>query len=120
MKVLIVDDSTAMRAIVKRTLKQAGFNGLDIAEAADGQQAFDEIYKIEPDLVLCDWNMPNMNGIDLLKKLREEKNGVKFGFITTESTGEMRAQAKESGAQFLIAKPFTPEVFEKTLTPHLS
>lgn len=119
MKVLIVDDSTAMRQIIKRTLKQAGFSGLDISEAADGQQAHDDFYKVDPDLVLCDWNMPNMNGIDLLKKLREENNAVKFGFVTTESTAEMRTLARESGAQFLISKPFTAESFEKVLRPVL-
>ena len=119
MKVLIVDDSMAMRQIVKRTLKQAGFNSLDITEASDGQEAFNEIYQIDPDLVLCDWNMPNMNGIELLEKLRAENNAVKFGFITTEGTAEMRSKAKEAGAQFLIAKPFTAESFEKTLAPLL-
>lgn len=119
MKVLIVDDSMAMRQIVKRTLKQAGFSGLDISEAADGQQAFENVYQIDPDLILCDWNMPNMNGIDFLKKLREEENPVKFGFVTTESTAEMRTLARETGAQFLISKPFTAESFEKALRPVL-
>lgn len=119
MKVLIVDDSMAMRQIVKRTLKQAGFSGLDISEAADGQQAFEEVYQIDPDLILCDWNMPNMNGIDFLRKLREEDNPVKFGFVTTESTADMRTLARETGAQFLISKPFTAESFEKALRPVL-
>lgn len=119
MKVLIVDDSMAMRQIVKRTLKQAGFSGLDISEAADGQQAFEEVYQIDPDLILCDWNMPNMNGIEFLQKLREEQNPVKFGFVTTESTAEMRTLARETGAQFLISKPFTAESFEKALRPVL-
>lgn len=119
MKVLIVDDSMAMRQIVKRTLKQAGFSGLDVSEAVDGQDAFENVYKIDPDLILCDWNMPNMNGIDFLKKLREEENPVKFGFVTTESTAEMRTLARETGAQFLISKPFTAESFEKALRPVL-
>ncbi|MEM1432544.1 MAG: response regulator [Pseudomonadota bacterium] len=119
MKVLIVDDSTAMRQIVKRTLKQAGFSGLEISEAEDGAKALDAFYEVDPELILCDWNMPNMNGIDLLKKLREDKNAVKFGFVTTESTAEMRALARESGAQFLISKPFTAESFEKALRPVL-
>lgn len=117
MKVMVVDDSTSMRMIVKRTLKQAGYNSMEYLECADGQEALDKIEGYEPELVLCDWNMPRMNGIDFLISIREAGNTVKFGFVTTESTAEMRATAKSAGAQFLIAKPFTPESFEKALRP---
>ncbi len=119
MKVMIVDDSAAMRMIVKRTLRQAGFAGLEISEAGDGTEALEQMDAVSPDLVLCDWNMPQMNGIDVLKQLRESGSSVKFGFVTTESTKEMRATAREAGAQFLISKPFTAESFEKTLGPIL-
>lgn len=117
MKVLIVDDSTAMRMLVKRTLKQAGFDGLDIVEAADGAQALEVVDDALPALILCDWNMPNMSGMEFLEALRESGNTAKFGFVTTESTAEMRARARDAGAAFLIAKPFTAESFEKTLRP---
>lgn len=117
MKVMIVDDSSAMRMIVKKTLRQAGFDGLDITEASDGVDALGKIAEVAPELILCDWNMPEMNGIEVLKNLREDGNTVKFGFVTTESTAEMRTAAREAGAQFLIAKPFTPESFEKALGP---
>ncbi len=117
MKLMIVDDSSSMRMIVKRTLKLAGFSDLSITEAGDGAEALKSIEADQPDLILCDWNMPIMNGIDLLKTLREAGNVVKFGFITTESTADMRAIAREAGAQFLIGKPFTPESFEKALRP---
>jgi len=117
MKVMIVDDSKSMRMIVKRTLKQAGFAGMDFQEAEDGTDALEKIDHFMPELVLCDWNMPTMNGIDFLRAIREAGNTVKFGFVTTESTAEMRAEAKEAGAQFLIAKPFTAESFEKALRP---
>ncbi|MFK7887643.1 MAG: response regulator [Gammaproteobacteria bacterium] len=119
MKVLIVDDSSAMRMIVKRTLKLAGFSGLKITEAEDGQKALDQFEDLNPGLVLCDWNMPNMNGIEFLTKIREQGHTTKFGFVTTESTAEMRSRAREAGAQFLIAKPFTAESFEKALRPVL-
>lgn len=119
MKVLIVDDSSAMRMIVKRTLKLAGFGGLKITEAADGQEALNQFEDLNPGLVLCDWNMPNMNGIEFLTKIREQGYTTKFGFVTTESTAEMRSRAREAGAQFLIAKPFTAETFEKALRPVL-
>ncbi len=116
MKIMIVDDSSSMRLVIRRTLKQAGFDSLTFCEAGDGAEALATIENENPDLVLCDWNMPVMSGIELLAKLREQSNPVKFGFVTTESTAAMRAKASETGAQFLIAKPFTPEVFEKTLT----
>ncbi|MEE9335648.1 MAG: response regulator [Granulosicoccaceae bacterium] len=117
MKVMIVDDSKSMRLIVKRTLKQAGYDSMEFSEAEDGSQALATIDDIGPHLVLCDWNMPVMNGIEFLKALREAGNAVKFGFVTTESTNEMRSLAKEAGAQFLVAKPFTPESFQKALRP---
>lgn len=117
MKVMIVDDSKSMRMIVKRTLKQAGFDNMEFEEAEDGTDALAKIDDYMPHLVLCDWNMPLMNGIDFLKAIRAAGNSVKFGFVTTESTVEMRAEAKEAGAQFLVAKPFTPESFEIALRP---
>jgi two-component system, chemotaxis family, chemotaxis protein CheY len=116
-KVLIVDDSASMRMIVKRTLRQAGFSGLTISEAGDGAEALAAIAKDVPELVLSDWNMPQMSGLELLQKLREGKVPVKFGFVTTEGSAEMRALARENGAQFLIAKPFTAESFERALRP---
>ncbi len=115
MKVLIVDDSSSMRMIVKRTLKQAGFTNFEFTEAENGQDALDKIASDQHELVLCDWNMPVMNGMELLTSLREAGNGIKFGFVTTESTAQMRESARAAGAQFLIAKPFTPESFEKAL-----
>jgi two-component system chemotaxis response regulator CheY len=116
MKILVVDDSTAMRLMVVRTLRQAGFGGKDVEQAADGVEALDAIQKNMPDLVLADWNMPNMTGIELLEALRSNDIDVTFGFITTESTTEMRQRATDAGAQFLIAKPFTAESFEKVLS----
>ena len=115
MKVLIVDDSSAMRMMVVRTLRQAGFGGLDIDQAEDGQKALESIRNSEPDLVLADWNMPNMTGYELLVALREEDITVDFGFITTESTTEMRKRAASAGAKFLIGKPFTADSFQKAL-----
>lgn len=120
MDILIVDDSKVMRAMVKRALRQAGFGDHDVREAANGAEAFDLICASEPDLVLSDWNMPEMTGIELLTKLREEGRGTKFGFVTSEGSGEMRETAAEAGALFLIAKPFTPDTFKENLSPHLS
>jgi two-component system, chemotaxis family, chemotaxis protein CheY len=119
-KILIVDDSKAMRLIVRRTLRQAGFDGLEINEATNGQEALDALLVGAPDLVLSDWNMPEMTGIELLEQLKVRGINVRFGFITTEGTPDMRAAANAAGALFLIAKPFTPEILRSTLSPHLS
>jgi len=115
MKILIVDDSNAMRMIVKKTLRQAGFEGHDITEAEDGVKALAAIKASPPDLVLSDWNMPNMTGLQLLEALRDEGIKLPFGFITTETTPDMRALALGAGAKFLISKPFSPESFKEHL-----
>ena len=67
MKILVADDSRVMRQIVIRTLRQAGFSGHDLIEAEDGQDAFEKVQSESPDLVLSDWNMPRMTGIELLQ-----------------------------------------------------
>lgn len=115
MKILIVDDSKAMRSIVLRALRQAGFGGHSFAEASNGAEALAAIEADCPDLVLADWNMPEMSGVELLQALRERGNEVTFGFITSESTAEIRELALKSGAAFLITKPFNAETLQKTL-----
>ncbi len=119
MKIMIVDDSTAMRMIVKKTLRQAGFDGHEISEADDGAKALTAIQASTPDLVLSDWNMPNMTGLQLLEALRDSGVKLSFGFVTTEATPDMRLRAFEAGAKFLISKPFTPESFKSQLGPHI-
>lgn len=115
MKLLIVDDSKAMRMIVKKTLRQAGYGDHPVREASNGKEALDVIAEWPPDLVLCDWNMPEMSGIELLRALRAQGVSIKFGFVTSEGTGEMRQTAMDEGALFLIKKPFTPEAFKEAL-----
>ncbi len=116
MKIVVVDDSRVMRQIVIRTMRQAGYGGHDIVEAENGKEGLDVVQAQNPDLVLSDWNMPEMTGIDMLCALRAAGNDVKFGFVTSEGSEEMRTRATQSGAAFLIAKPFTPEAFEEALT----
>lgn len=120
MRVLICDDSLAMRMIVKRTLRQAGFESLDVEQAENGAQGLAMVKANPPDLVLCDWNMPEMTGIEFLEALNKGGIKVKFGFVTSEGTPEMRAIARNAGALFVITKPFTPEVFAEHLTPILA
>ncbi len=117
MRILIADDSRVMRQIVLRTLRQAGYSGQEFIEACDGADALEKIEQHGADLVLSDWNMPVMMGIDLLRNLRAAGNEVPFGFVTSEGSAEMRNTAERAGAQFLIAKPFTPEAFRDVLDP---
>ena len=115
--ILVVDDSKAMRMIVKRTVKKAGFKDHNFVEAENGKRALERITADPPDLVLSDWNMPLMTGIELLEKLKEDGCTIKFGFVTSEGTQEMRERAMNAGALFLICKPFTVEAFVEALTP---
>jgi two-component system chemotaxis response regulator CheY len=118
-RVLVTDDSRVMRQIVIRTLRQAGYDW-DVREASDGAEALEAVRADEPDVVLSDWNMPNVNGIELLQQLRAEGFETPFGFVTSESSEEMRATAEAAGALFLISKPFTPESFREVIEPVLA
>jgi two-component system chemotaxis response regulator CheY len=115
MRILIVDDSKAMRLIVMRALRQAGYGDHTLVEATDGAEALAMIQGTVPDLVLSDWNMPKMSGIDLLRSVTSNGIKVKFGFVTSEGTAEMRQMAIDAGALFVITKPFSPEIFRETL-----
>lgn len=119
MKILVTDDSRVMRQIVIRTLRQAGLGGHDVVEADSGLDALEKIRTEAPDVVLSDWNMPGMDGITLLGTLRRQGHALPFGFVTSEGSQEMRARAARAGADFVIAKPFTPEAFTEALAPVL-
>jgi len=119
MKILIADDSRVMRQIVVRTLRQAGFGDHDLIEAVDGKQAFELAKSENPDLVLSDWNMPEMTGIEVLRQLRAAGDDVKFGFVTSECTPEMQQAAEAAGSLFFIVKPFTAERFDEVFAPIL-
>ena len=109
MSILLVDDSRAMRMIVLRELRKAGYDPKDVVEADNGLAALDCVHAGGIDLVLSDWNMPDMNGIRLLHALREEGNKVPFGFVTSESNALVHKEALDAGADFVVVKPFTAE-----------
>ena len=115
MKILVTDDSRVMRQIVIRTLRQAGYDDHEIIQAGDGREALQMVGAEQPDLVLSDWNMPNMTGLECLQALRSSGSGVPFGFVTSEGSAEMRDRASAAGALFLIAKPFNEETFKDVL-----
>lgn len=119
MKILVADDSRVMRQIVIRTLRQAGYDNCDVVEAVDGRDGLSKVADFQPDLVLSDWNMPEMSGLEFLAGLRAGGDRRPFGFVTSEGSSEMREKAEAAGAMFLIAKPFTPEAFAEVLEPVL-
>jgi two-component system chemotaxis response regulator CheY len=114
-KILIVDDSKAMRMIVSRVLRQAGYGHAEFVEGSNGVEGLLAVRGGGVDLVLSDWNMPEMTGIEFLQALRHEGNTVRFGFVTSESTAGMKEQAGLAGASFFITKPFTVEAFAEVL-----
>ncbi len=117
MKIVVADDSRAMRMIVVRTLRQAGFTGHEVLEAENGREALELVTEHRPDLILSDWNMPEMTGIQFLAALRARGDSTPFCFVTSEGSDEMREQAMATGALGLIAKPFTADVFCDLLSP---
>ena len=119
MQILVVDDSKAMRSIVMRAVRQAGYE-VTFVEAGNGADALKVIRASPPDLVMADWNMPEMSGIQLIQALRAEGNGVKMGFVTSESDPTLRDLAFQSGALFMLTKPFTPDAIKSALAPVLA
>ena len=119
MDILLVDDSKTMRMIVQRAIRQAGFRGLTVCEAENGVQGLEKLSTEKPKLILSDWNMPEMSGIDFLVNVRAQKNKTPFGFITSEASPEIKELAMSSGATFLITKPFSPEDVQEALSPIL-
>ena len=117
MKIVVADDSRAMRMIVVRTLRQAGFGGHEVLEAENGREALELVGEHRPDLILSDWNMPEMTGIQFLAALRARGDSTPFCFVTSEGSDEMREQAAAAGALGLIAKPFTADAFSDLLSP---
>ncbi len=119
MQILVVDDSRAMRSIVMRAVRQAGYEA-SFVEATNGVEALEVIRRSPPTLVMADWNMPEMSGIALLQALRAEGNPVKVGFVTSESDPSMRDLAFQAGALFMLGKPFTPDAIKAVLDPVLT
>ncbi|NOT00829.1 MAG: response regulator [Phycisphaerales bacterium] len=113
MKIMLVDDSRTIRNIQKNILGQLGHT--EIVEAADGVEAMKTLESVEPDLMLLDWNMPNMDGLTLLKTLREK--GRKFPIImcTTEAEKSRVIAAIQAGASNYVVKPFSTETLAEKI-----
>ncbi len=120
-RTLIVDDSSVMRKIVERALRQAGLELLMVYEAGSGSEGLDLLKAKQVDLILSDINMPSMDGLEFLRQIRAQNlaPGVPVVMITTESSEEHVKQAILSGAQGYIRKPFTTDQVKERVLPLL-
>ena len=114
-KVMVVDDFATMRRIVKGALKQLGFK--NIIEADDGSTALEELKKEKVGLILCDWNMPKMTGLDLLKSVRGDDGlkAIPFIMVTAEAQKENVVDAVKAGVSNYVMKPFTPDTLKEKI-----
>lgn len=115
MQFLIVDDSPTMLRIIRNALKEIGYD--EVEEAEDGQEAMDMLESVSPDFVVTDWNMPNMNGVDLAKNIRNHPDygHVPILMITTRGMKEDVKTAMEADVDNYIVKPFEPEVLDEKI-----
>jgi two-component system chemotaxis response regulator CheY len=112
---LVVDDSRVVRKVARRILEEIGF---DVAEAADGVEALAWCRAAMPDVILLDWNMPVMNGLEFLLTLRKEPGGERPAvvFCTVENDPEHIGKALDAGAIEYIMKPFDSDIIETKFT----
>ncbi|HEY5057366.1 MAG TPA: response regulator [Acidobacteriaceae bacterium] len=120
--ILVIDDSAMMRKIILRLLAQAGLPAESALEAADGAEALALLEENTPALILCDVNMPNITGLELLARIRERQlaPGVPIVMITTENGEAQVRQAIALGARGYIRKPFTVDDIKATVAPLLA
>ena len=118
MKILVVDDFSTMRRIVRNLLVELGFTNTLIQEADDGENALVMLRSQPFDLVVTDWNMPNMTGIDLLRAIRAEAalKGLPVLMVTAENNRDQIIAAAQAGVNGYIVKPFTAVTLKEKLT----
>jgi two-component system chemotaxis response regulator CheY len=117
MKILLVDDSRTIRNIEKNVLAEIGFP--DVIEAGDGLEALSRIAAEAPDLILVDWSMPNMDGIQMVRKVRETDKSTPIIMCTTEAEKPRVVEAIKAGVNNYVVKPFTAETLSEKITQTL-
>jgi two-component system, chemotaxis family, chemotaxis protein CheY len=122
LRILIVDDSSVMRKIVERALRQAGLEPAEVLEAGNGNEGLTQLQAKKVDLILSDINMPSMDGLEFLRQIQAQNlaPGVPVVMITTESSEEHVKQAIQAGARGYIRKPFTADQVKERVLPLLS
>jgi two-component system chemotaxis response regulator CheY len=120
-RALIVDDSSVMRKIVERSLRQAGVELEQVVEASNGAEALTALHDNQVDLILCDINMPVMDGLEFVREVAklEGSKGIPIVMITTEGSESHVVQALSAGARGYIRKPFTPDQVKEHVLPVL-
>ncbi len=111
MKFLVVDDSSTMRRIIKNSLKRIGYESIE--EAENGVDALNKIEGI--DIILTDWNMPEMDGLQLVKKVRETNKEIPILMVTTNAAKDDIVEALKNGVNNYIVKPFTPDTLKEKI-----
>lgn len=112
--ILLVDDSSVMRKLVTRAIRQTGLDVEVVAEAGNGKEALDVLGQQQIDLVFCDWNMPVMNGLEFLVEARKTHQ-TPIVMLTTEGTSDKSQEALGAGASGYLTKPFTPETLQQKI-----
>lgn len=116
MKFLIVDDSRTVQTIIKRILESVGYRNIELRTASNGEEALATVASWRPDLILTDWHMPGMSGLEMLQVLKQSGCGdIKVGFVTTESSARHIEEARKNGAVFVVNKPFNNEVLKQAV-----
>lgn len=110
MTILVVDDSYTMRMLLRRDLRMAGWDA--VTDVPDGRAALDALSTADVELVLADWNMPDLGGLELIEEMRRRGVDAKVGFVTCEASPQLKSQALQAGAEFLLTKPATPDALD--------
>lgn len=118
MRILLVDDSKTMRNIQKAVLSQLGHT--DVLEAQDGQDALSKAPTFNPELMLVDWNMPNMDGLTFVKAWRTTNKTTPIIMVTTEAEKSRVIEAIKAGVNNYVVKPFTPDLLSQRITETLT
>ncbi len=119
---MIIDDSATMRKIIMKTVRMSGLEFERTEEAGNGAEAIQKLQASSVDIVLCDINMPEMNGIEFVKQARQLDciKNTKIIMVSTESAQDLIDNLMSSGANGFITKPFTPERFQEKLAPFMN
>ena len=118
MKIMLIDDSKTMRNIQRSVLTQLGYTSIE--EACDGQDALSKVQAFQPDLLLVDWNMPNMDGLTFVKTFRQTNKTTPMIMVTTESEKARVIEAIKAGVNNYVIKPFTPDILSQRINETLT
>jgi len=118
MRIMLIDDSKTMRNIQKAVLLQLGHK--EVLEACDGQDALSKVAAFKPELLLVDWNMPNMDGLTFVKTFRQSNKTTPIIMVTSEAERPRVIEAIKAGVNNYVVKPFTPDLLSQRINETLT